>query len=49
MVHAVAARAGRGAGTWRDVPGTRVEVDVDLGFTGGPGFFVDGLALRPDV
>ncbi len=33
---------------WRDVPGTRVEVAIDLGFTGGPGFNAEGLAWRPD-
>ncbi len=33
---------------WRDVPGTRVELDIDLGFTGGPGFNAEGLAWRPD-
>ncbi|HEU5487167.1 MAG TPA: glycoside hydrolase family 38 C-terminal domain-containing protein [Microlunatus sp.] len=34
--------------SWRDVPGTRVEIDIDLGFTGGPGFNAEGLAWRPD-
>ena len=33
---------------WHDVPGTRIEVDIDLGFTGGPGFNAEGLAWRPD-
>ena len=33
---------------WREVPGTRVEVAIDLGFTGGPGFNAEGLAWRPD-
>ena len=33
---------------WADVPGTRVEVAIDLGFTGGPGFNAEGLAWRPD-
>ncbi|MFT4164453.1 MAG: glycoside hydrolase family 38 C-terminal domain-containing protein [Microlunatus sp.] len=33
---------------WQDVPGTRVEIDIDLGFTGGPGFNAEGLAWRPD-
>ena len=33
---------------WRDVPGTRVEIDIDLGFTGGPGFNAEGLAWRTD-
>ena len=33
---------------WQDVPGTRVEIDIDLGFTGGPGFNAEGLAWRLD-
>ncbi len=33
---------------WSDVPGTRTEIIVDLGFTGGPGFNAEGLAWRPD-
>ncbi|HVK36298.1 MAG TPA: glycoside hydrolase family 38 C-terminal domain-containing protein, partial [Microlunatus sp.] len=33
---------------WSDVPGTRVEIAIDLGFTGGPGFNAEGLAWRPD-
>jgi alpha-mannosidase len=33
---------------WADAPGTRVEVAIDLGFTGGPGFNAEGLAWRPD-
>ena len=53
------ARAGAGPGRpvvprqgdvpagWR-TPGTRVEVVIDLGFTGGPGFQAEGLAWRPD-
>lgn len=35
-------------GHWREVPGTRIEVDIDLGFTGGPGFNGEGLAWRAD-
>ncbi|MBN9737887.1 MULTISPECIES: glycoside hydrolase family 38 C-terminal domain-containing protein [unclassified Pseudonocardia] len=34
---------------WRDVPGTRVEVVVDLGFTGDqPGFQAEATAWSPD-
>ena len=33
---------------WDEIPGTRVEIAIDLGFTGGPGFNAEGLAWRPD-
>ncbi|MGY4720650.1 alpha-mannosidase [Naumannella huperziae] len=35
-------------GAWHDQPGTRAELIVDLGWTGGPGFQAEALAYRPD-
>ncbi len=45
--HDVAARQ-IGAAALARVAGTRPEVRVDLGFTGGPGFNAEGLTWRPD-
>ncbi|MEV8023888.1 glycoside hydrolase family 38 C-terminal domain-containing protein [Microbacterium sp. NPDC080220] len=40
---------GRVPDSWRDVPGTRPEIVVDLGFDGsGPGFQAEALVFRPD-